>query len=129
MAQYNYPVREIEILTGIKTMLWHKDILQGVQLKWVTDHKGLIYLLNQKSISSHQARWLEKISSFFFKVVYVPDSENVVVDTLSRMYSNNSAGTVCALSEFVHHNVSDDDTSALSSGMQILAGMEAVVAT
>ena len=110
-------------------MLWHKDILQGVHFKWVTDHKGLVYLLNQKSISGRQARWLEKISSFLFEVVYVPGSENVVADALSRIYSNDSTGTVCAPSEFVHHNVSDDDTLALSSGMLILAGMEAVVAT
>ena len=128
-AQRNYPVHEIEMLAGIETMLWHKDILQGVHFKWVTDHKGLVYLLNQKSISGHQARWLEKISSFLFKVVYVPGSKNVVADALSRIYSNDSAGIVRAPSEFVHHNFSDDNMLALSSGMPILAGMEAVVAT
>ena len=128
MAQHNYPVHEIEMLAGIETMLRHKDIMQGVHFKWVTDHKGLVYLLNQKSISGRQARWLEKISSFLFKVVYVPGSKNVVADALSCMYSNDSAGTVRAPSEFVHHDVSDDDMLALSSGMPILAGMEAVVA-
>ena len=129
MAQCNYPVHEIEMLVGIEMVLQHKDILQGVQFKWVTDHKGLIYLLNQKSISGHQARWSNKISSFLFKVVYVPGSKNFVADALSHIYLNDSAGTICAPSEFVHHNVSDDDMLALSSGMLILAGMEAVVAT
>ena len=52
-----------------------------------------------------------------------------MADALSRMYPNNSAGTVHAPSEFVHHDVSDDNMLALSSGMPILAGMEAVVAT
>jgi hypothetical protein len=65
-AQRNYPVHEIEMLAGVETMLRHKDILQGVHFKWITDHKGLIYLLNQKSVSGRQARWLEKISSFIF---------------------------------------------------------------
>jgi hypothetical protein len=42
-AQQNYPVHEIELLVGIETMLRHADILQGVQFKWLTDHKGLIH--------------------------------------------------------------------------------------
>ena len=70
-AQQNYPVHEIEMLAGIETMLRHVDILQGTKFKWLTDHKGLIYLLNQKNLSGRQARWLEKISSFTFEVVYI----------------------------------------------------------
>jgi hypothetical protein len=93
-AQRNYPVHEIEMFAGVKTMLRHRDILQGVHFKWITDHKGLIYLLNQKDISGRQARWLEKISSFVFEVVYVAGNENVLVDALSRMYSHNSKGTI-----------------------------------
>jgi hypothetical protein len=50
-AQQNYPVHEIEMLAGIETMLRHADILQGAKFKWLTDHKGLIYLLNQKNLS------------------------------------------------------------------------------
>ena len=71
------------MFAGIETMPQHQDILQGVQFKWLTDHKGLTYLLNQKNISGHQARWLEKISSFMFEVVYVPGSENIITDALS----------------------------------------------
>ena len=126
-AQRNYPVHEIEMFAGIETMLRHKDILQGVPFKWITDHKGLIYLLNQRNISGRQARWLEKISSFLFEVVYVPGSENVVADALSRMYSNDSKGTERVSSEYTYHDVSDDDTSSIQEVQ--LAGIQAVVAT
>jgi hypothetical protein len=68
-AQRNYPVHEIEMLAGIETMLRYRDILQGVHFKWITDHRGLINLINQKSLSGRQARWMEKISSFMFDVV------------------------------------------------------------
>ena len=68
-AQQNYPVHEIELMAGVETMLRHADILQGVKFKWVTDHKGLTHLLNEKNLSGRQARWLEKISSFDFEVV------------------------------------------------------------
>jgi len=124
-AQRNYATHEIELLAGIETMLRHRDLLQGTKFKWVTDHKGLIYFLNQKNLSGRQARWLEKISSFDFEVVYVPGSENVVADALSRIYSNDAPGTVRARSEYTYHDVVDDDVSILSDDLLILAGLEA----
>ena len=42
------------MLIGIETMLCHKDILQGVHFKWVTDHKGLVYLLIKKQYLGDQ---------------------------------------------------------------------------
>ena len=131
-AQQNYPTHEIEMFAGIETMLRHVDILQGVRFKWLTDHKGLIYLLNQKNLSGRQARWLEKISSFTFEVVYIPGSENVVADALSRIYSNDSSGTVRARSEYTYHDVIDDDTTQVehaSITQPMLAGIEARIAT
>lgn len=131
-AQQNYPVHEIEMLAGIETMLRHVDILQGTKFKWLTDHKGLIYLLNQKNLSGQQARWLEKISSFTFEVVYIAGSENVVADALSRIYSNDSAGTEWARSEYTYHDVVDDDTSTMEKQpdiLPVLAGIEAQIAT
>src|SRR6266446_7638423 len=121
------------MLAGIETMLRYSDILQGVTFKWLTDHKGLTHLLNQKNLSGRQARWLEKISTFTFKVVYIEGSENVVADALSRLYSNDSPGTQRSREEFTYHDIVDDDTSsvvALDEGdVPILAGIEARVAT
>ena len=91
-TQQNYPVHEIEMLAGVETMLWYTDIVQGANFQWLMDHKGLTHLLNQKILSGRQARWLEKISSFSFTVVYIKGSENVVTDALSRLYSFNSSG-------------------------------------
>ena len=57
----------------------------------------------------------------------------MVADALSRLYSNDSSGTVHARSEFMYHDVVDDDTlpvlSTLPSDVPVLAGMEARVAT
>ena len=55
----------------------------------------------------------------------------MVADALSRIYANDSPGTVCSTSEFTSHGVLDDDTSQLDSAaanIPILAGMEARVA-
>jgi hypothetical protein len=131
-AQQNYPVHEIEMLAGIETMLRHADILQGASFKWLTDHKGLIHLLNQKNLSGRQARWLEKISNFTFEVVYIAGSENMVADALSRIYSNDSVGTEHARSEYTYHDIVDDDTVNIArqdDSLPVLAGIEARIAT
>jgi RNase H-like domain found in reverse transcriptase len=83
LAQQNYPVHEIEMLAGVETMLRHKDVLLGVHFKWLTDHKGLIHLLNQKNLSGRQAWWLEKIAIFDYKIEYVMGSKNILADALS----------------------------------------------
>jgi hypothetical protein len=131
-AQQNYPIHEIEMLAGVETMLRHVDILQGAKFKWLTDHRGLIHLLNQKNLSGRQARWLEKISTFTFEVVYIPGSDNVVADALSQMYSSDSVGTECAKSEHTYHDVVDDDTlfiGSVAEELPVLAGIEAKIAT
>jgi hypothetical protein len=50
-AQQNYPVHEQEMLAGVEGMLRYRDILQGAKFTWLTDHKGLIHLHNQKNLS------------------------------------------------------------------------------
>lgn len=127
-AQQNYPVHEIEMLAGVETMLRHRDILQGAKFKWITDHKGLIHLQNQPGLSGRQARWCEKISEFNFDIIYVPGTENVVADALSRMYSNDSPATVRAPSEYTYHDVVDEDPPLERVPMPVLAGIEARVA-
>lgn len=109
-------------------MLRHRDILQGVKFRWLTDHKGLTHLLNQKNLSGRQARWIEKISSFDFEVVYVPGSENVLADALSRIYSSDAPGTVRARSEYTFHDVINDDVD-VAPVLPILSGIEATAAT
>lgn len=69
---------------------------------WIfTDHKGLEWLSTQKKLSPRQAQWLEDISDFDFEIEYIPGETNVLADALSRMYSDESKGTVRAFSEYV----------------------------
>jgi hypothetical protein len=71
---------------------------------------------------------------FYFKVVYVPGSKNMLAVILSRIYSSNLPGTVRAHSKYAYVDVVDDDMtklSALSQGLLIpmLAEIEAQVMT
>ena len=110
--------------------------MQGTRFKWVTDHRGLVYLLQQKNLSGQQARWIEKISPFDFEINYIPSSENVVADSLSRLYSNDSKGTVRSPSEYTYHDIVNEDNVPIQYNTQqqlditpILAGIEAKITT
>ena len=129
-AQWNYPVHEQEMMVGIETMLCHHDILQGVRFTWVTDHKGLTYILDQKDLSGRQACWLERLSEFDFNVLYVPGEENVLSDVLSRMYEFDTPGTIRLHEEYLQCDldVSDVDSMAPTGliSAPLLVGQEAI---
>ena len=111
----NYPVHEIEMLAGIESMRWHRDILLGCSFTWVMDHKGLIHLLKQRNLSGHQAQWLEWISEFNFTIKYVPGVKNVLADALSCIYAHNRPGTVRAPSEYMQFDEEGDFSAVLQS--------------
>ena len=49
-----------------------------------TDHEPLTWLASQKSLSRRQAGWMDKMSRYDYKVLYVKGDKNVVADALSR---------------------------------------------
>ncbi len=125
-AQQNYPVHEIEMLAGVECMLRHRDILQGFHFTWITDHKGLTHLYEQKNLSGRQARWMEKLGEFDFEIQYVPGTENVLADALSRLWSNESPGTVRGRGAYTYHDVVNSDSlNTHGISMPVLVGMEA----
>ena len=125
-TQQNYPVHEQEMLAGVEGMLCYHNILQGTRFMWLTDHKGLIHLYKQKNLSGRQACWLEKISEFDFEIEYIPGVENVLPDTLSRMYSNDAPGTVRVASEYTQlADVGIESALASLVSMPVMVGLEA----
>jgi len=129
-AQRNYPVHEQELMAGVETMLRHRDILQGVRFTWVTDHKGLTYILDQRDLSGRQARWMERLSAFDFTVLYVPGEENILPDALSRMYEFDSPGTIRSHEEYLQCDLDIDSVvSTTPTGLisaPLLVGPEAI---
>ena len=108
------------LLAGVKTMLQHRDILQGTHFTWVTDHRSLEYVLTQRNLSGRQACWMDKLSSFDFKVQYVPGEDNVLPDALSCLYEFNAPGTIPAPSEFVEHDLPRPDVPDASDTSPLL---------
>jgi hypothetical protein len=106
-AQQNYPVHEQELLAIVESLKRFRHLLIGFRFHIFTDHKGLEWITTQTRLSPRQARWLEALSEFDFEITYVPGIDNILADALSRIYSNEPAGTVRSASEYV--SVEEDD--------------------
>ena len=113
-AELNYPTHEKEllaILRGIRK--WKVDLL-GSPFFVYTDHKTLLNFHTQKDMSRRQARWMEELSIYDCKFVYVKGSDNTVADALSRYPLTNvnrsadaesTASHPYSSSEFSNNNI------------------------
>jgi len=121
-AELNYPVHEKELLAIIHVLKkWCVNLL-GMPFFIYTDHKTLENFNVQKDLSCCQARWMELMSQFDAKIIYIKGEENMVADALSCLPSHHSPfpspdtliqteNTVC----HPYHFCEDDDTAMVMS--------------
>jgi hypothetical protein len=83
-AELNYPVHEKELLAILCALRKWKTDLLGSEFLVYTDHKTLLNFNTQMNLSRRQARWMEELSIYDCKFVYVKGEENTVADALSR---------------------------------------------
>jgi hypothetical protein len=92
-----------------------------------------MHLLKQKWLSGHQARWMEALGDFSFEIIYIEGTENILADALSRLYANDSPGTVQAPSEFTQFNEDslpcDDKGSEVAITAPLSVGLQAAAIT
>jgi hypothetical protein len=83
-AELNYPVHEKELLAIMRALRrWKVDLL-GSEFLVYTDHRTLLNFNTQKDLSRRQSRWMEELSIYNLKFVYVKGEDNCVADALSR---------------------------------------------
>lgn len=82
-AQLNYLVHEKEMLAIIRALMkWRVDLL-GIPFLVYTDHKTLENFHIQRDLSWCQACWMEFMSQYDAKIVYVKGEDNTVANALS----------------------------------------------
>jgi hypothetical protein len=86
-AELNYPVHEKELLAVVHALKKWKYEMIGVRFFVYTDHKTLLNFNTQPELSRRQARWMELMSIYDCKFVYIKDEDNTVADALSRLLS------------------------------------------
>jgi hypothetical protein len=83
-AESNYPTHERELLGLVKCCEKFRPFLLGRQFIAKTDHRGLIHLQTQQSLSRRQVRWVQQLQEFDILVEYLPGKFNSLADLLSR---------------------------------------------
>ncbi len=86
-AELNYPVHEKEMLAVVCALKKWKYELLGAPFFVYTDHKTLLNFHTQRDLSRCQARWMELLSIYDCKFVYVKGEANSVADALFRLPS------------------------------------------
>ena len=75
-AELNYPVHEKEMLAVIRALKkWCVNLL-GSPFFIYTDHMTVENFNVQKDLSHCEARWMELMSQFNAKIVYIKGDEN-----------------------------------------------------
>lgn len=62
---------------------WRKYLL-GSKFSIRIDHNSLQHILEQKTLSEEQQKWIEKIAAFDLEILHKKGKDNVVADALSR---------------------------------------------
>ena len=97
-AERKYPVHEQELLAVIIALKEWRHYLHGnpFTIRVLTDHHSLQWLRTQPQVSARQARWLERLAEFDFKIEYQEGKKNVVADSLSRRPDHREVETASA---------------------------------
>jgi hypothetical protein len=91
-AEKNYPVHEQELLAIVIALREWRHYLHGNSFtaRILTDHHSLQWLRSQPHLSVRQARWMELMAEFDFKIEYQEGKKNIVADGLSRRPDHRS---------------------------------------
>ena len=85
-AECNYEIYDKELLAIIRCFEEWKPELESTAMpvKVLTDHKGLEYFMTTRKLTPRQAKWVEFLSEFNFKVTYQTGKKNNKADALTR---------------------------------------------
>lgn len=97
-AEQNYSTYDRELLAVFAAIKYFEHLVGRWQFIIKTDHKPLTYAFAQKSekASPRQARQLCYISQFTTSIVHIKGDDNIVADTLSRIYTIDMPTTLSA---------------------------------
>ena len=85
-AERRYATHDKELLAIVKAVEHWRCYLEGNAhpIVFLSDHRSLQHLNTQPNLTDRQARWVEKLSDFEFRIEYVKGKLNGVADGLSR---------------------------------------------
>ena len=85
-AECNYEIYDKKLMAIVRAFEQWRAELQSVEnpIHILTDHKNLEYFMTSKLLNRRQARWVEFLSQFNFKITYRPGKQGGKPDALIR---------------------------------------------
>lgn len=102
-AERNYSTTEREALALVWACNQFRGYIEGGEVRLLTDHQPLKWLLSIKSPTGRLARWGLQIHHYNFSIEYIPGKTNATADMLSRPPCaegeyNDQDNCICAFS-------------------------------
>lgn len=92
-AEKNYSPYDGELLSLVHHLKHFRPYLLHRKVILQTDQRALQWLLEQKTLSRRQYRWLDLIQEFDLTIQWLPGEHNTVADALSRRSHTRDAET------------------------------------
>ena len=94
-SQRRYPVYKKELWAVVYCLRKFHTFVHGRRdVTVLTDHKPLIHILKQQSLSTALQQWLDVLLDYDLSIMYRPGVLHVIPDALSRMYMSSYANNV-----------------------------------
>jgi transposase InsO family protein len=122
-AEINYTVTEKEFLAIVNAFKRKRHLLLQVQSTVLTDHLNLTYWMDPRQLNQRQARWVDFLSGFGYKMVYRPGTKADFPDALSRNpdYSPNGDAEPNLVQALPNFDTSSPVTSSLGHLLHALS--------
>jgi transposase InsO family protein len=97
-AELNYDIHDKEMLAIIRALEQWRAQFEGLSstLEIFTDHRALEVFMTKRQLNGRQARWLDFLARFHFKIMYRPGKQNQVADALTRRDQDDQAQAIAA---------------------------------
>jgi len=85
-AECNYDIHDKELLAIVQAFHeWKKYRRENPKpIRVLTDHKNLVTFMTTKELNERQARWMQELSQYKFKIEYRPGKEGGKPEALTR---------------------------------------------
>jgi len=85
-AECNYDINDKELLVIVQAFHEWKRYTRGnpKPIRVLTDHKNLVTFMTTKELNERQARWMQELSQYNFKIEYRPGKEGGKPEALTR---------------------------------------------
>ena len=86
-AETHYTTSEKELLAIVWATRHFRPYLYGRRFKVVSDHKPLVWVMNDKNPGSRLMRWRIQLAEYDYEIVHKRGAQNTNADALSRIGS------------------------------------------